>query len=301
MNLRKKDLYDNLLDMKKGIDNHNKKQQVLFVTQDYILQFNPFELNHNYSVLYTIEKEGKKQTLKQNFSLLRLKPDIKQDDYHFIEINKTSKLLIDGEPINTRAYTVAEKTAELLFPLRIVVDKYGKWKDLNSYDKLKERWEKQKDSIKELFDGKTFMQLAKNIENAIEDNSLLVKLLSGNWFLRAYFNGIHRAYTQNFETERKLYFPVIAQTDDLEFLIIQKVNPYLNDLNQIEVTQTGKSEDENVEEYYHAKYFLNPNNYLIEELYLECDLIDMKRKITVEVKNLDESKITVDNGISILE
>lgn len=281
-------------------DEEKKKEPVLFVNQDYVLPFNPFELNHNYSVLYTIEKEGKKQILKQNFSLLRLKPDTKQDDYHFIEINKTSKLLIDGEPINTRAYTVAEKTAEFLFPLRIVVDKYGKWKDLNSYDKLKERWEKQKDSIKELFDGKTFMQLAKNIENAIEDNSLLVKQISGNWFLRSYFNGIHRAYTHNFETERKLYFPAIAQTDDLEFLITQKVNPYLNDLNQIEVTQSGKSENEHVEEYYHAQYFLNPNNYLIEELRLECDLIDMKRKITIEVKNLDQSKIIVDSKISLL-
>lgn len=78
------------------------------------------------------------------------------------------------------------------------------------------------------------------------------------------------------------------------------MNPYLNDLNQIEITQSGKSEDKNVEEYYQAQYFLNPNNYLIEELHLECDLIDMKRKITVEVKNLDESKITVDSRMSLL-
>ncbi|KAF2081881.1 hypothetical protein [Flavobacterium sharifuzzamanii] len=286
--------------MKKEDDKEKKKEPVLFVSQDNVLPFNPFELNRNFSVLYTIEKDGKKQTLEQNFSLLRLKPDTQQNDYHFVEINKTSKLLIDGEPINTRAYSVAEKTAELLFPLRIVVNKYGKWIDLNSYDKLKERWEKQKDGIKELFDGKTFMQLAKNIESAIEDNSLLVKQISGNWFLRAYFNGIYRAYTQSFETERKLYFPVIAQTEDLEFLISEKVNPYLNDLNQIEITQSGKSENENVEEYYHAQYFLNPNNYLIEELHLECDLIDMKRKITIEVKNLDESKIIVDSKISLL-
>ena len=285
--------------MKKEDDKEKKKEPVLFVGQDYVLPFNPIELNHSYSVLYTIEKEGKKQTLEQKFSLLRLKPDTKQDAYHFIEINKISALLIDGKPIDTRAYTVAEMTAELLFPLRIVVNKYGKWIDLNSYDKLKERWEKQKDNVKELFDGKTFMQLTKNIENAIENNSLLVKMLSGNWFLRAYFNGIHRAYSRNFETERKLYFPAIAQTDDLEFLITQKVNPYLNDLNQIEVTQSGKSEDENVEEYYHAQYFLNPNNYLIEELHLECDLIDMKRKITVEVKNLDENKIIVDSRMSL--
>lgn len=286
--------------MKKEDDKDKNNEPVLFVGQDYVLPFTPFELNHSYSVLYTIEKAGQKQTLEQNFSLTRLRPDTEQDDYHFIEINKISALLLDGKTIDTRAYSVAEKTAELLFPLRIVVNKYGKWIDLNSYDKLKERWEKQKESIKELFDGKTFMQLAQNIENAIEDNSLLVKLLSGNWFLRAYFNGIHRAYTPNFETERKLYFPVIAQTDDLEFLISQKVNPYLNDLNQIEVIQSGKSEDENVEEYYHAQYFLNPNNYLIEQLHLECDLIDMKRKITVEVKNLDKNKIMVDSRISLL-
>lgn len=281
-------------------DNKQKKQQVLFVSQDYVLPFRPFELNHNYAVTYTIEKGEKIQTMEQNFNVRRLRPDTNQSDYHFIQIDKISDLLINGEPIDRRAYTVAEKTAELLYPLQIVVNQYGKWIDINSYNKLKDRWEKQRDNIREMFSGKTFELITKNIEDAINDNTVLVKLLSGNWFLRAYFNGIHRAYTRNFERERKLYFPAIAGVQDLEFSIVQKVNPYLNDDNQIEVTQEGTSEDENVEEHYFAQYYLNPNNYIIEQILLECNLIDMDRKINVEVRNLDESPIIVDSGISLL-
>nr|WP_256527389.1 hypothetical protein [Flavobacterium sp. HSC-32F16] len=286
--------------MGKEVDKQKKREEVLFVSEDYVLPFRPFELNHDYSVLYTIEKDDKKQTLEQNFSLRWLKSDTNHDEFYFFQIDKISELLIDEKPIDTRAYKVAEKTAELLYPLRIVVNKYGKWVDINSYHKLKERWENQKEAIKELFDGKTFARLAQNIENAIDDDKSLVRLISGNWFLRAYFNGIHRSYTRSFERERKLYFPAIAYTDDLEFLVIQKAVPYLNDFNQIEVIQSGKSTDENVEEHYDAQYYLNPNNYLIEYLYLECDLIDMRRKIKVEVKNLDQSKITVDSRISLL-
>lgn len=288
------------MNMEKEEDKEKKKQQVLFVSQDYILPFRPLELNHEYSVLYTIEKGDKKETFEQNFSLRRLKPDSSQNEYHFIQIDKTSELLVDGKPVDSRAYKVAEKTAELLYPLRIVVNKYGKWVDINSYYKLKERWENQKEAIKELFDGKTFEMLAQNIENAIEDDKSLVGLISGNWFLRAYFNGIHRAYTRKFEKERTLYFPVAAEVEDIEFSIVQKVNPYLNDLNQIEVTQTGESESEYLNGNYTAGYFLNPNNYIIEYLHLECDFEDIDQRNTIEVKNLDESKIFVDSGISLL-
>lgn len=281
-------------------DNNEKKQQVRFISQDYILPFRPFELNHQYAVTYTIEKGDTIQVLEQNFSIRRLRPDTSQSDYHFIQIDKISDLLINGEPVDTRAYTVAEKTAALLYPLRVVVNEYGKWIDISSYHKLKDRWEKQREDIREMFSGKTFELIAKNIENAINDNAVLVKLLSGNWFLRAYFNGIHRAYTRSFERERKLFFPAIAGAEELEFSIVQKVNPYLNDDNLIEVTQTGETENENLEEQYFAQYCLNPNNYIIENLMLECNLVDMNRRINVQVRNLNESPIIMDSGISVL-
>lgn len=278
----------------------NKLQPVQFISQEYILPFQTFELNHQYSVLYTIQKGESIQTLEQNFSVRRLKPDRKQDDYHFIEINKISELLIDGSPVSTKAYKVAEKMAEILYPLRIVVNKQGKWIDLNSYEKLKERWEKQKDNIRDSFDGVLYKTLANNVENVITDDKSLVNFLSGNWFLRTFFNGIHMAYTENFEIEKKLYFPAIAEVDDIEFNIKQKVNPYLNELNQIEVTQIGEAENEYLIGNYISKYSLNPNNYIVQQIKLECNMnMKKSREISLSIKNLDESKIILDSGISL--
>jgi hypothetical protein len=279
----------------------NKKHEVHFISEDFILPFRPFELNHKYLVMYTIKKGEVIQTLEQNFSLRRLRPDTKQNDYHFIEVDKISELLIDGKPIDNKVYIVAEKTAQLLYPLRIVVNKYGKWIDLNSYDKLKERWGNQKEDIKESFGGKIFEMLAKNIEDILSEDKTLVKFISSNWFLRAFFNGIHTVYTRKFKTEKKLYFPAIAEVEDIEFLITQSVNPYLNELNQIEVMQKGELEDEFRHGSYSANYILNPNNYIIEKIELKCNMeMALSRQINISVRNLDEGKIILDSEISLI-
>lgn len=274
---------------------------VQFISEDFILPFRPFELNHQYSVLYTIQKGETLEKLEQNFSVRRLRSEVKQDEYHFIQVEKKSALLINGKPANTTAYKVAEKTAELLYPLRGVVDKSGKWVDINSYDKLKERWEKGKDEISDLYDGEVYEKLARNIENAIIDNDSLIELMSGNWFLRAFFNGIYTSYTRKFEIEKQIYFPVIAEVADIEFFIKQKVNPYLNELNQIEVRQIGEPENEYINGSYNANYFLNPNNYIIQSIDFECNLkMSTSRNISISIRNLDESKIELDSEISLL-
>lgn len=277
-----------------------KSKPISFVSQEVILPFRPFELNHSYSVKYTIEKGDVLQTIEQNFSLKRLKPDTDQTEYHFIQIDKISDLLIDGKPVDKKVYKMAEKAAALLYPLRVVVDEYGKWVELNSYYKIKDRWEKQKEEIKESFDGIAFETLTTNIEDIIQDDQTLIEDMAGNWFLRAFFNGIHTAYTRKFEIEKTLYFPAIAGIEDVAFLITQKVDPYINESNLIEVTQIGELENEYVEGIYNAKYLLNPNNYIIQELDLECDFTEMNQNIKVEVKNLDENKIIIDSGISVL-
>ena len=281
------------------INKDKKAQQTVFIGEEFVLPFRPFELNNEYSVLCTIEKGEHVETLKQNYKVRRLRPDTDQNDYHFIQIDKISELLIDGKPADLAVHKVAEKTAQFLFPIRIVVDKYGKWVDLNSYDKLKERWEKQKDEIEDAYEGEVYDTIVDNIEKAIIDDDTLIESLSGNWFLRAFFNGIHIAYTEKLKIEKNIFFPAIAEMDDLEFLLSQKAEPYLNDLNLIEVTQEGELENEYLEGFFNARYFLNPNHYNIESLELECNLIEIKEKISIKVDNLNESKIDF-HSISLL-
>ncbi|OXA83903.1 hypothetical protein B4N84_16335 [Flavobacterium sp. IR1] len=279
----------------------NKKQKsVRFVGSEYVLPFCPHELYTEYSVKYTIEKEGEKKTLRQYYKLTRLQPQTNQTDYHFIQINKISPLLIDEKVAQKEIYQMAQLLDQLVFPLRIVVNSRGKWVDLNSYYKIKARWEERKEKIKEAYQGKFYDNITENIESIMQDDDVLLKYVSGNWFLRAYFNGIHEKYTSELETNKSLYFPFLADAEDQKFLITQKVSPCLNDLNLIEVTQKGTLENQCINGSYDAAYFLNPNNYSIEHFVVECDFINMNEKIKIEVKNLNPQKIFVPTGVSLL-
>lgn len=277
---------------------NKKPEPVRFVSSDFVLPFRPYDLNTEYSVTYTIEKEGKKQTLRQYYKLKRLQPETKQMDYHFIQINKISPLLINEKVAQNRAQQIAEQIDQLVFPLRIVVNNKGKWIDLNSYYKIKARWEDKKEKIKEAYQGEVYERIAENVGRIVKDKDALLKYISGNWFLRAYFNGIHDKYTSELETNKNLYFPFLADAEDQEFLITQKAAPYLNDSNLIEVNQNGTLENEYINGSYNAAYFLNPNNYSIEHFTVECDFINMNEKIRIEVKNLNESKISAP-GVSV--
>lgn len=278
---------------------NKKPEPVRFVNNEFVLPFRPYELFTEYSVTYTIEKEGKQDTMRQYYKLKRLEPQTKQIDYHFIQINKISPLLINEKLAEEKVYSMAEKTAELLFPLRIVVDKWGKWIDLNSYYKIKARWEKEKYNLKEVFDGKQYDTLVKTMESDIINDKLLVSFVSGNWFLRAFFNKLHVAYQKELEIEKKLFFPVFTEIEDVEFLITQKVNPYLDDLNRVIVTQEGQTADANLNGTYNATYFLHPQSYIIEHLIVECDFADMNHKIKIVVENLNQRKISAPTGVSL--
>ncbi|OXA83711.1 hypothetical protein B0A66_22115 [Flavobacterium hercynium] len=285
---------------KEALLKNKKPEPVRFVGSDFILPFRPHNLYTEYSVKYTIEKEGTKQTLRQYYKLTRLQSQTNQKDYHFIQINKISPLLINEKVAQNRAQQIAEQIDQLLFPLRIVVDEWGKWIDLNSYYKIKARWEERKEEIKEAYQGVVYDNIVESIENIIKDDDTLLKYVSRNWFLRAYFNGIHEKYTPELETIKNLFFPCITKMKNQKFHIIQKVAPYLDDSNLIEVTQKGTSENEFINGSYNAAYFLNPNNYSIEYFTVECDLKNRNQKIMIEVKNLNETKITPPTGISLL-
>lgn len=276
-------------------------QKVQFANPDFTLPFRPGTMDESYAVLYTIQKGESIQTIEQKFNIKRIKPEIDQQEYHFFKVDKISELYIDGKLADTKAAILSEKISNVIYPLRIVTDDLGKWIDINSYQNIKNRWEETKEEIRDIHEGKTVEDCIDNVEEVINDNDRLIENISSNWFLRAFFNGIHVAYTDKLEIDKKVYFPVMAEVDDLEFLLTQKVNPYLNGLNQIEVTQEGETENEYLFENYKAKYFLNANNYRIECLELECYLeMSASRKINISIKNLDESKIELDSGVSLL-
>jgi hypothetical protein len=272
----------------------------------FSVPFQRLSEKRNYGIICTIENGTEVHTLKYEASVKWLDTDL--NGYSFFEIDRQSKIYINDIEADTIANELAEKVSSVLYPLQVVVDQEGEWVAIHNFEEVKERWEAKEAEILEAYPGEeTEKYLALYAKNLTSKQTLSFAL-SKDWFLRAYFNGVHTAYTSKLSFEGYAYFPFIAKSDDLVFDIEQKVGEYLDEDHLINIDIKGilkddrtkadfeydldlannPSTDQNVEGRYRAKYFLNPNNYSIETLFVECIIaLDVPQKFTVMATNLN--------------
>ncbi|TRX37434.1 peptidoglycan-binding protein LysM [Flavobacterium sp. ZT3R18] len=287
-------------------------EPVRFSSDAYQLPFKPARLKNNYLGMYTIENGDKKTTIKEEILVKWV--TINDNGYSFFEINKLSKVYIDGYETDLIADQLAEKMAYAFYPLTVIVNEKGKWVDIHNYDTIKERWENTKTEILKEYQGEVIEEWLDIYDLQIANKSAIIKALSSDWFLRAFFNGINTQYNKELVFENEVYFPISTKTSDVKFKVEQRIDPDLDSYNLINITQKGiladtrtredfegdtdfpydtlsNEEPENAEGTYTATYFLNPNNYCVESLFLECTIaLTVPQKVTVQISNLDDNE-----------
>ncbi|EKT3967491.1 hypothetical protein NTJ12_002586 [Flavobacterium psychrophilum] len=260
----------------------------------------------NYAVRYTIEDGNEVHTLKYEAGVKWIDTDI--NGYSFFKIDRLSKVYIDDNEANTIVNELAEKVSSILYPLQVVVDQEGEWVDIHNFEEIKERWETKEAQILKDYPGEETEKYLVLYEENLISNQTLSLALSKDWFLRAFFNGVHTGYTSELTFEGYAYFPFIAKSEDLMFDIKQKIGKYLDENHLINIDIKGVLKNnrtkadfqytidlynhpfgnQKVTGSYRAKYYLNPNNYSIETLFIECDFaLDVPQKYTVMVTNLN--------------
>ncbi len=298
------------------------KKPVAFLNNESELPFLPVHLNNKYLAMYAIESGDKKHTIKEEILVKWIATD--HNEYSFFEIDKLSKLYIDDYETDLIADQLAEKTACTFYPLTIIVNNKGKWVDIHNYEVMKERWIKIKENLLQEYQGEIIEQCLNNFEIQLANKSAIIKALSSDWFIRAFFNGINIQYKKELVVENEVYFPVSHKTSDVKYTVEQKIEPYLDSYNLITITQKGVLTDsrtkddfegdtdfpydtlldedpEKAEGVYCATYFLNPNTNCVESLFLECSVaLDVPQKITVVISNLDDNEeIRTQSNVSL--
>ncbi len=296
---------------KTRIDEAQKKSTLS--STNFNLIFRPEELKKEFEVRHTIQKEDKIDTMRQEMSIQRLLN--KESDYFYFEVDTISRLYLNGTVADGIAVELAENTAQILYPLQIVVDDTGKWRDIYNFDAIQKRWKEKKEDLLGYYDGATTDKYIAIVDKTLESKERLVTKLSSNWFLRSFFNGIHIDYTEKLEVEKHVFYPFSTTIIEPRFLIKQKVQDTLDESKRLIVEQKGIIDDERAAEdfengselpsyalfnenvvqlkgSYEAKYFLDPNNHNVTELKLECHIeTETPQKITVEVTPLQATKI----------
>jgi hypothetical protein len=186
---------------------------------------------------------------------------------------------------------------------------------------------KIKQDLLQYYEGDTTYQYIAIVDKTLESKGKLVNKLAENWFLRAFFNGIHIDYTEKLEIEKNVFYPISTKIIEAQFLVKQRINEKLDEKKRLIVEQKGILDDErskidfeNGSEFpfhamsnensikakgsYEAKYFLDPNNHNVNELLLECLIeieplqklkIEVSPKKTEKIDNITQSRISLLN------
>jgi hypothetical protein len=260
------------------------------------IPFLPAGSQKNYNVKYTIEEGDEKDIL--NFETNVKWIAIDKNGFHLFEIKRAKTIYINTIAPDTMMDEMDAKTAEALYPLQVVVDSTGKWVDVYNYNEIQERWENTKKEILDYYEGDVTQIHIKHVERYLETKANLVTALNSDYFLRAFFNGIHVAYTREYTFENNITFPLIKEEEAL-FKVQQKVELFLEENHTIKVEQTGDYVDIDLEfeldpweGSYKATYFLNPDSYCIEKMELECCInYDSPVKSTITIESVEEVEI----------
>jgi hypothetical protein len=290
-----------------------KKEETAKVKRtNFNLVFRPEEIKKEYQVKYTVQKGNNIDTMRQELSIKRFLT--KEIEYFYFEIDTISKLYLNGTEVEGLAVELAENTAQMLYPLQIVVDPNGKWRDIYNFEAIQKRWKTKKQDLLDYYNGDTTDQYIGIVDKTLQSKERLVNKLSSNWFLRAFFNGIHIDYTEKSEIEKKVFYPISTNIIEPQFLVKQKINEKLDKNQRLIVDQKGILDDqrskidfENGFEFpihamanknsikskggYEAKYYLNSNTHNLDRLLLECFVeTESMQKIKVEVNSNKKEK-----------
>lgn len=268
----------------------NKKPQKVSLGENHKLPFLPKQIDESYKVKYTYEVGEETDVTEMKISVRWLATD--KNKYHLFEINRAPDIYINGKIPDTLMDGLAAKTAEVLYPLKIVVDEFGKWIDVHNHGEIESRWEMIKSEILDYYEGEVVEKYIEHVESTLENSERLLSSLRSDYFLRAFFNGIHVGYTADYKFDKDLSFPLQKETESV-FRAQHKMAPNLDDAGYIRIEQKGNYTDSgfgflygnaHLKVNFDAVYSLNSDTYNIEKMNLECNIEKVEPiKITIEI------------------
>ncbi|WP_456311790.1 LysM peptidoglycan-binding domain-containing protein [Pseudomonas shirazensis] len=269
-----------------------KKTEKVSLGSNYKLPFSPERTDKKYKVKYTSKIGDEIDVMELVINVKWIAVDANK--YHLFEVNRAADIYINGRLPDTMMSELAAKTAQVLYPLKIVVDEFGKWIDIYNYNEIESRWGKIKSEILDYYEGELVEGYIEQTEFVLENSERLLNSLRSDYFLRTFFNGIHVEYTADYGFQNDLQFPLEEEAESV-FSVQQKMDPNLDDAGFIKIEQKGNYVDSGfgflygytpLKVNYNAVYVLNSENYIIEKMNLECNIekdIPIKTIIAIEI------------------
>lgn len=290
-------------------EKEKNRQKVIHNNGPIQVSLNNAQIDNSYGVVYTIENGEKINIIKQEMKVTWKAKS--SNNFSFFEVSRIGNIYINDTKTITMAKEIAEKASAALYPIIVVVDENGEWVYIHNFSQIKERWVEAKKQINEYYKGEQVEKYFSIYDRNLEDSDTLYLSLSKDWFLNAFFNGIHVQYPSSLSIQKEIGFPIIAKTENLNYQVTQTIDDYLDVDNLLVIDINGKLNDERtktdleraltlpVKEYseqkatgeYRAKYFLDPLKHIPEAVFVSCTLgLDIPQKYSITISNLNDKE-----------
>ncbi|MBE7635092.1 hypothetical protein LNJ05_12095 [Tenacibaculum finnmarkense genomovar ulcerans] len=259
-------------------------------------------LNNNYGIIIKEQNNGS-AIKRRNYTVNMMFKEISKSNLYTIELNKTQTYIDYKEP-TLLAETLAQKLGEPLFPVKIGVDKKGEFVAVLNQELVFEKWKNTKEAIEQYYKSAFVTNLINKTEAAYRNKNKIKKALLQNIFFTFYFSGIYTAYGNKLAFQKKMNIPLYPFYKEVEYTVIQSVEPYLNSIGKIVIHQKGYVSDKRTSEDIKQKkdypfyndavplegelqitYFLEPKTHIITSIvgYITLYLNKrIERKIKIE-------------------
>ncbi|WP_375605624.1 LysM peptidoglycan-binding domain-containing protein [Flavobacterium davisii] len=286
-----------------------QKQKNVNFSSNNGLFYNPINTFCKYGIIITIKEEEEENEIKYETTVKWVQ---KFENCHIFEINPVGKPFVNQEEINNIADTLAYETAKVLYPMHLMVDEKGNWEQVAKCTVYPKRWKIIKNNILQNFEGNMVAEYFQEIENILENPERINTYMLDDYFLRTLFLGYCFEYGKEFQTEKKITFPILNNYTEPSYKVQATINPYLNESNFIHITYEGilhdprtknefineqhysfiqNEEEEKASGHFFLKAFLDPNTAVPDSIYLECSIsLNKTKKITVLISDISNKE-----------
>jgi hypothetical protein len=263
------------------------------------IQFAGTKEKINYSVMLTMHENDVINTMKYEMSVQCLAEEV--DNHFLFQLNKISKTFINDEEVNEIADELAERTARTIFPLILMVNKKGEWKEVYNAEEIKSRWQKNKIQILQEYQGKFVTQYLKLATKKLESKEQIKNALEKDFFLCSFFRPVYANVSYKMQKALIYHFPLLPQAKCIAYSIQQKQYLEKDAFGFIRIEQNGELNDETEEPncasqqkiekrtgHYKSTYYLNEKDHHIDSVIVESSLqTEVETKVQILISAIE--------------
>jgi hypothetical protein len=227
----------------------------------------------------------------------------KINEYHLFTIDK---IWDPEEELPSVFHELIEEMVKAIYPLELIVNDHGNWIGIHNFRAIYPRWQTIREDILEENEGKEIMKRVSFYDALYRDEATLTSLLQKDIFLQTYFNGLYKNHTQVCYFETTCHVAILPNIKNVSYNVLQEVDEYLDQNQQILIQQTGiLNDDRSTLDYdhelddacfkatipkgnYKANYVLNPKKNTIVQASLHCTIeLEEAREINIRIQQVD--------------